>query len=132
MRPPKQFLVYIMTNGPKSAVLYTSRAISCLAAQEQTDIWLLEPLQPDATRPLRALFLSRCCNIPRKGNQRLAAQQENQADRIHKSAMGGLGRIGAKNSSPNRLQPLGARSLAPLDKTRGLRDDASGAKLKVD
>jgi putative endonuclease len=23
MRPPKQFFVYIMTNGPKSAVLYT-------------------------------------------------------------------------------------------------------------
>ena len=22
MRPPKQFFVYIMTNGPKSAVLY--------------------------------------------------------------------------------------------------------------
>jgi putative endonuclease len=24
MRPPKQFFVYIMSNGPKSAVLYTS------------------------------------------------------------------------------------------------------------
>jgi len=92
-RPPKQFFVYFMTNGPKSAILihghHRQSPSPCLAAQEQADTGIYQPLPPDPPRLLRALLLSRYRYRSGKRNQRLAAQQENKSHRIDESTLGG-------------------------------------------
>jgi predicted GIY-YIG superfamily endonuclease len=61
MREQKQFSVYIMTNSPRSAVLYTGITGDLVRRVWQHQNKLtpgFKSLQPDTTRLLRALLLS--------------------------------------------------------------------------
>src|SRR5208283_6114636 len=94
-----------------------------LAAQEQADTGLYQPLQPNPPRLLRMLFLSGRGDQSGRGNQSVATRQEDKAHRIDESALGGPG---ARMAGPVQT----GRSSLPGDPSLRLncgsaRDDAS-------
>jgi putative endonuclease len=79
MRPPKQFFVYIMTNGPKSAVLYTG-----ITGNLGHRVWQHKnKLTPGFTSRynltrlvyFQHFFYPDAAIAPRKGNQRLGSKK---------------------------------------------------------
>jgi hypothetical protein len=124
----KQFFVYIMSNDPISAILYTGMTRRPppprLAAQEQADTGFYKPLQPDLSRLLRGLRLSRRGYLPRQRNQRLAAQQEDCSHRVYEPSLEDL----AKDwQGVYKLKPVaGCREIPhPAGENAGLRDDTN-------
>jgi hypothetical protein len=105
---------------------------SRLAAQEQSDTELYQSLQLDPSRLLRTLRLSRCRHRQGKGNQRLAAQQENKAHRIHESALGRFGEGWGNEYKPEPAAADRREIPRPAGENAGLRDDASVMEPKGD
>jgi putative endonuclease len=95
MRPPKQFFVYIMTNGPKSAVLYTG-----ITGNLTRRVWQHKnKLTPGFTSRynLTRLVYYECFVYPdatinrEKEIKGWRRSKEDKAHRIGESEMGGFG-----------------------------------------
>jgi|SRR5271154_732204 len=123
MRPPKQFFVYIMTNGPKSAVLYTG-----ITGNLTRRVWQHKnKLTPGFTSRynLTRLVYYECFVYPDAAINRekeIKGWRRSKKIKLIESVNPKWGicpRIGAMNSSPNPQQQIAGRSLAPLEKTRG-------------
>ncbi|MGD0271229.1 MAG: GIY-YIG nuclease family protein [Candidatus Sulfotelmatobacter sp.] len=136
MRPPKQFFVYIMTNGPKSAVLYTGITGNLLYRVWQHKNKLISGFT--SRYNLTQLVYYERFFYP---DAAIAREKEIKGWRRSKKIKliesmnprwEDLAKEWGNEFKPEPAAAIGARSLAPLDKTRGLRDDASCAELKVD
>jgi len=130
MRPPRQFFIYIMTNGPKAAILYTG-----ITGDLRRRVWQHKNglVRGFTSRyNLTCLVYYECFVYPdaaiarekeikgwRRSKKVSLVESMNGAGRTYR----GIGRI----STSLRLRPLSGRSLAPLVKSAGLRDDAKGA-----
>jgi putative endonuclease len=123
MRPPKQFFVYIMTNNPRSAVLYVG-----VTGNLTHRVWQHKnKLTPGFTSSYNLTQLV-CYELFFDPDAAIDREKESKGWRRSKKIKltdsmnprwETWRRIGATNTSPNRRQIAG-RSLAPLEKARAL------------